>query len=76
MPVPSSMSMLMSLSTAWSNVPVPPQMMQNLLLEVGQTVHLKNVSLPKGEFVKLQVGGLRCVWWGELGGWLIGVLRL
>mmetsp|Transcript_35292 Transcript_35292/g.89326 ORF Transcript_35292/g.89326 Transcript_35292/m.89326 type:complete len:361 (-) Transcript_35292:412-1494(-) len=33
---------------------MPHWMMQNLLLEVGQTVHLKNVSLPKGEFVKLQ----------------------
>ena len=30
------------------------QMMQNLLLEEGSLVALRNVSLPKGKFVKLQ----------------------
>lgn len=30
------------------------QMMQNLLLQVGETVKLKNVALPKGTYVKLQ----------------------
>lgn len=31
-----------------------PQMMQNLLLQVGDMVRFTNVSLPKGKFVKLQ----------------------
>jgi ubiquitin fusion degradation protein 1 len=31
-----------------------PQMMQNLCLEVGQMVKFSNVSLPKGQYVKLQ----------------------
>lgn len=30
------------------------QMMQNLLLQVGDMVRFTNVSLPKGKFVKLQ----------------------
>ena len=32
----------------------PPQMMQNMLLQVGDMVRFTNVSLPKGKFVKLQ----------------------
>ncbi len=31
-----------------------PQMMQNLLLNVGDTVRVRSVSLPKGSYVKLQ----------------------
>lgn len=30
------------------------QMMQNMLLQVGDTVKFRNVSLPKGTYVKLQ----------------------
>jgi ubiquitin fusion degradation protein 1 len=30
------------------------QMMQNMLLQVGDMVKFKNVSLPKGTYVKLQ----------------------
>ena len=33
---------------------LPVQMMQNLLLQVGDTVKFRNVSLPKGTYVKLQ----------------------
>ncbi|GAX84203.1 hypothetical protein CEUSTIGMA_g11626.t1 [Chlamydomonas eustigma] len=33
---------------------MPHWMMQNLLLQVGDMVKFKNVSLPKGKFVKLQ----------------------
>lgn len=29
-------------------------MMDNLLLSVGELVNLKNVSLPKGSFIKIQ----------------------
>ena len=30
------------------------QMMENLLLQEGDTVRVKNVTLPKGKYVKLQ----------------------
>lgn len=30
------------------------QMMDNMLLSVGELVNLKNVSLPKGSFIKIQ----------------------
>ena len=36
------------------SVVLSPQMMQNLLLEEGDLVAIRSVSLPKGSFVKLQ----------------------
>ncbi len=45
-------------SAATHSSPLPmfsmPQMMQNLLLTEGQPVKFRNVSLPKGTYVKLQ----------------------
>lgn len=40
------------LSTPMTSSPL--QMMDNLLLSVGDLVNLKNVSLPKGSFIKIQ----------------------
>ncbi len=49
--------LIMLASAAYHPRPVTAcalQMMQNLLLQVGETVKLRNVSLPKGTYVKLQ----------------------
>jgi hypothetical protein len=42
--------MTISISDPWACL----QMMQNMLLQVGDMVKFRNVSLPKGKYVKLQ----------------------